>query len=166
LLNEVATSLTRPRRNLPKSKTPLNAQIIELSALKPHEEVDPIHLRELRKEIESDKILKLAIAVDKNTNIILDGVHRFNALKELGCTKIPIIYVDYGSPDIEVQAWRKNERVTKKDVIEAGLSGKRLPPKTSEHMIRICNTLKHISAIEKRVNISLEKLRGDTNDSG
>lgn len=158
----LATLLTHPRRNLPKSKTPLNAQIIELSALKPHEEVDPIHLRELRKEIESDKILKLAIAVDKNTNIILDGVHRFNALKELGCTKVPVIFVDYGSPDIEVQAWRNDELVTKEDVIEAGLNEKKLPPKTSEHMIRIGNTLKHISAIEKRVDIPLERLRGDT----
>jgi ParB-like chromosome segregation protein Spo0J len=154
--------LTRPHTNLPKSKTPLNVQIIELSALKPHEEVDPIHLRELRKEIESDKILKLAIAVDKNTNIILDGEHRFNALKELGCTKVPVIFVDYGSSDIEVQAWRNDELVTKQDVIEAGLGEKKLPPRTSEHLIRIGNTLKHISAIEKRVNIPLERLRGDT----
>jgi ParB-like chromosome segregation protein Spo0J len=156
--------MTPLRLNLPKSKTHLDAQLIDLDSLKQHEEVDPAHLRELKKEIESDEILKYAIAVDKNTNIILDGEHRFNALKELGCTKIPIIYVDYDSPDIEVKAWRKNERVTKKDVIEAGLSGKILPPKTSEHMVRIRSTLKHISAIEKRVDIPLERLRGNTND--
>jgi ParB-like chromosome segregation protein Spo0J len=150
--------MTCPRWNLPESKILLDAQLIELSKLKQHEEVDPAHLKEL-KEIETDKILKFAIAVDKNTNIILDGEHRFNALKELGCTKVPVIFVDYSSQDIEVRAWRNNERVTKKDVIEAGLSRKKLPPKTSEHIIRICNTFKHISAIEKRVDIPLEKLR-------
>jgi len=158
--------VSRSRLNLPEFKMLLGTQLIELGALKQHEEVDRAHLRELKKEIESDKILKFAIAVDKNTNIILDGEHRFNALKELGCTKIPVIFVDYGSPDIEVKAWRKNDQVTKKDVIEAGLSGKKLPPKTSEHMIRIRNTLKHISAIEKRVNTPLKKLRGGIDDRG
>lgn len=158
--------MTRSRRNLPESKIPINAQLIDLSVLKQHEEVNLAHLRELKEEIESDQILKFAIAVDKSTNIILDGEHRSNALKELGCTKIPVVFVDYGSPDIEVKAWRKNEQVTKKDVIEAGLSGKKLPPKTSEHMIRIRNTLKHISAIEKRVNTPLKKLRGGIDDRG
>lgn len=158
--------MTRLRVDLLKSKIPLDTQLIELAVLKQHEEVDPAHLRELKKEIESDKILKIAIAVDKNTNIILDGEHRFNALKELGCTKIPVTFVDYGLPDIKVQAWRNDERMTKKDVIEAGLNGKKLPPKTTKHMIRICNTLKHISTIEKRVDIPLEKLRGDINDCG
>ena len=163
LLNAVkwGSSVTRLRWNLPESKIRLDTQLIELGVLKQHEEVDPAHLRELKKEIESDKILKFAIAVDKNTNIILDGEHRFNALRELGCTKVPVIFLDYGSPYIEVQAWRNGERVTKKDVLEAGLSGKKLPPKTSEHMIRICNTLRHISAVERRVNIPLEKLRGN-----
>ena len=156
--------MTRPHWNLPESKIRLDTQLIQLGVLKQHEEVDPAHLKELKKEIESDKILKFAIAVDKNTNIILDGEHRFNALRELGCTKVPVTFVDYSSPDIEVQAWRNGERVTKKDVLEAGLSRKKLPPKTSEHIIRICNTLKHISAIEKRVNIPLEKLRGNIND--
>lgn len=155
--------MVRSRWNLPESKIRLNTQLIELDVLKQHEEVDPAHLRELKKEIESDKILKFAIAVDKNTSIVLDGEHRFNALRELGCTKVPVTFVDYSSPDIEVQAWRNGERVTKKDVLEAGLSGKKLPPQTSQHMIRIWNTLKHISAIEKRVNIPLEKLRGDIN---
>jgi len=142
----------------------LNARLVELNKLRQHEEVDPTHLKELKEEIKSDGILKLAIAVDTNTNIILDGEHRFNALKELGCKKIPVVFVDYDSPDIEVQAWRNGEQLTKKDVVEAGFSEKKLPPTTTKHMIRICNRLRHISAIEKRVNIPLEKLGGDISD--
>ena len=87
----------------------LNARLVELNKLRQHEEVDPTHLKELKEEIRSDKILKFAIVVDKNTNVILDGEHRFNALKELGCRRIPIVYVDYNSPDIEVQTWRNNQ---------------------------------------------------------
>jgi hypothetical protein len=142
---------------------PIDVQLVELSTLRQHEEANAARLRELKKEIESDKILKFAIAVDKNTNVILDGEHRFNALKELGCRKVPVVFVDYDSPSIEVHAWRKGENLTKKDVIEAGLSQKKLPPSTSKHMIRMCNARMHISVIEKMVNISLEKLRVDVN---
>ncbi|MGB9778136.1 MAG: ParB N-terminal domain-containing protein [Candidatus Bathyarchaeales archaeon] len=134
-------------------------RIVKLNKLKQHEEVDPIHLKELKEEIWSDKILKFAIVADKNTNIILDGQHRYNAIKELGLKHIPVVYVDYNSPEIEVQSWKGNPHLTKKDVIEAGLSGRKFPPKTSKHTIRTGGSLHHISAIEKRVNIPLEKLR-------
>lgn len=139
-------------------------QVVDLDKLRQHEEVDPIHLRELKEEIKSDGILKLAIAVDVNTKIILDGEHRFNALKELGCKKIPVVFVDYDSPAITIQAWRKGEEWTKKDVRDAGFSEQKLPPTTTKHMIKISNRLRHISTIEKQVNISLEKLRGDIDD--
>jgi len=137
----------------------IESQLIDLDKLRQHEEVDPAHLKELKEEIKSDKILKFAIVVDKNTNVILDGEHRFNALKELGCRRIPVVYVNYNSPDIEVETWRSNQPLTKKDVIDAGLSEKKLPPKTSKHMIKIGDRISHISAIQKRTDIPLEVLR-------
>lgn len=143
-----------------KSEKVFDLALIKLEKLKPHEDVNCVYLRELKKEIESDGILKFAIAVNKNENIILDGHHRTAALKELGCVKIPVIFVNYSSPDIEVQSQRNGIQLTKKEIIEAGLSLKKLlPPKTSKHVIRICGSLKHISAIEKRVNIPLERLK-------
>lgn len=141
-----------------------NIELVELGKLKPHEGVDSAHLKELKEEIESDGILKFAIAVDKDRNIILDGHHRVAALKELVCTRIPVVFVDYSSPYIEVQSRRNPVQLTKEEIIEAGVGLKKLPPKTSRHMIRIGGVLKHISAIEKRVDIPLEKLRGNVND--
>jgi len=137
------------------------ARLVKLNELKQHEEADPSHLKELKAEIKSDSILKFAIVVDKNTNVILDGEHRFNALKELGCKNIPVVHVDYNSPDIQVQSWRINPRLTKKDVIEAGLSGRRFPPKTSKHTIKVGTQALHISAIEKRVDIPLDVLKSE-----
>lgn len=134
-------------------------KLVQLNDLKQHEEVDPNHLRELKEEIESDNTLKFAIIVDKNTNVILDGEHRFNALKELGCKTIPVVYVDYNSPDIEIHSWKNNPNITKKDIVLAGTNGSRLPPKTSKHMIRIGDALLHISVLEKRVDIPLKELR-------
>ncbi|MGQ9538792.1 MAG: pyridoxal-phosphate dependent enzyme [Candidatus Bathycorpusculaceae bacterium] len=137
------------------------AHLIELNKLRQHEEADPKHLKELTQEIASDKTLKYTIVVDQKTNVILDGEHRYNALKNLGCKRIPVIYVDYSSPNIEVQTWRNNYHLTKRDVIEAALTGKKFPPKTSCHMIRNSDTLFHISTIEKRVDIPLEVLRSE-----
>lgn len=136
-------------------------QLVELNKLLQHEEVDLNHLKELTAEIASDKVLKQAIVVDKNTSVIIDGEHRFTALKILGCKRIPLIYIDYNSPEIEVQAWRDSERLTKEDVIKAGLSGRTFPPKTSKHMIRNSDTLSHISVVEKKVDIPLEVLKSE-----
>lgn len=147
--------------HVPKRRQPPLVQLVELKTLREHEEVDEVYLEELKVNIKRDGMLKFAIAVDKNTNIILDGVHRFNALKQLGCFKIPVVFVDYNSPDIEVNSWRKDWKVTKQIVIEAGLHGKKIPPHTSKHMIRSQAGLRHISVIERCVNFPLKELRGD-----
>jgi hypothetical protein len=44
-------------------------------------------------------------------------------------------------------------------IIQTALAGRRMPPKTSKHMIIIKGELKHISILEKDINIPLEKLK-------
>jgi len=133
--------------------------LVELEKLSQHEEIDAQLLESIINEIESSRILERAIVADKNTNIIVDGEHRYAALKRLGCRIIPVIYVDYNSPGILVQSWHEGKKLTKKDIIEAGLSGKKLPPKSSKHMIRSSDGLLHISAIEKKVDVPLSMLK-------
>lgn len=133
--------------------------MVELDQLKEHEQTEARHLERLKKRIRCDGILKISIAVDKKTNVVIDGHYRLNALKQLGAKRIPVTYFDYQSNQIKVKTWRKNETVTKKQVIEAGLNGNRFPPKTSRHMIEKNGKLVHISKFEKRVNIPLNKLK-------
>ena len=132
---------------------------IELEELKEHEEIRPDYLEELKNEILSDGILKMPIAVDKKTYIILDGHHRLHALKKIGCKRIPVILFDYQSPEIEVLPHRESETVTKEMIIRTALAGRRMPPKTSKHMILIEGELKHISILETVINIPLEELK-------
>lgn len=132
---------------------------IDLEALKEHEEIRPDYLEQLKNEILSDGFLKMPIAVDKKTYIILDGHHRLHALKKIGCKKIPVILFDYQSPEIEVIPWREDENITKEMIIQTALAGRRMPPKTSKHMILIKGELKHISILEKDINIPLDKLK-------
>jgi len=116
-------------------------------------------LEELKNEILSDGILKMPIAVDKKTYIISDGHHRLHALKKIGCKRIPVILFDYQSPEIEALPFREGETVTKEMIIRTALEGRRMPPKTSKHMILIEGELKHISILETVINIPLEKLK-------
>lgn len=132
---------------------------LRIEELREHEEIRPPYLEELKNEILSDGILKMPIAVDRKTYIILDGHHRLHALKKIGCKRIPVILFDYQSPEIEVCPHREGETVTKEMVIQTALEGKRMPPKTSKHMIRVEGELKHISVLEVTINIPLEELK-------
>lgn len=132
---------------------------VDLETLKEHEEIRPEYLEQLKNEILLDGILKMPIAVDKATYIILDGHHRLHALKRIGCRRIPVILFDYQSPEIEVVPHRDGETVTKEIVIQTALGGRRMPPKSSKHMIMIGGELKHISILETVINIPLEKLK-------
>jgi len=132
--------------------------LIQLEQLKPHERMNPAYVNELAKRIEVEGKLKKAIAVDVHTRIILDGVHRFYALKKLGCKRAPVLWVDYASPQIVVRSWKRGKRVTKQMVIKAGLGRKKLPARLSKHMVKVNSKLKHISFFEE-VNIPLKRLK-------
>ena len=138
---------------------PNHVCLVDLVALKEHEQIRPEYLEQLKDEILSDGILKMPIAVDKTTYIILDGHRRLHALKKIGCRRIPVILFDYQSPEIEVVPHRDGETVSKEMVIQTALSGRRMPPKTSKHMVMIEGELRHISILETVINIPLEKLK-------
>lgn len=126
-----------------------------------HEGTDPNLIDKLMKEMVSSGILRKAVTVDENTQVILNGTHRYEVLKLMGCRLIPVVYVNYNSPDIVVTCWRDNSQISKKEILEAGLSGRKLPPKSSKHLIRRGNSLFHISTIEKRVDVPLDLLKSD-----
>lgn len=127
-----------------------NIKLIDITLLKQHEKIRQSHLDKLMKRIEEDGYIKNPIIADKNTLIILDGHHRFNAMKLLGLKASPVYLVDYNDDAITVTSWKKNKIVTKDDVRNAGLSGKLLTPKTSRH---------HIPKRPLNIKVPLDKLR-------
>jgi ParB-like chromosome segregation protein Spo0J len=137
----------------------LGVRIVEISHLKGHEQLDPQRLANLKAEIKSDGILKKPIAVDVHTSVVLDGHHRIGALKLLGCSKIPALFVDYQSPQIGVKKAKNGGEYPKQKVLEAALKGKLLPPKFTWHYVRLSEEIAHISAIQRPVNVPLEDLR-------
>lgn len=78
------------------------------------------------------------ILIDASTGVILDGHHRFAVCKELGCTLVPCVAVDYlNDPHITVLPRRPDIPVSKADVIAMGISGNTFPPKTTRHVFSI-----------------------------
>jgi len=72
----------------------LKLALLPIDGLKPHEKGLSLYLQLLRREILRDGVLKCPIIADEDSHVILDGMHRWLALKSLGYTEIPVILVD------------------------------------------------------------------------
>lgn len=73
--------------------------------LRPHEEVDIRHLTGIMHALITLQLIRHPIIVDKHTNVILDGAHRFEALKRIGCKTIPVSLMDYSDERIIILKW-------------------------------------------------------------
>lgn len=109
-----------------------------VEVLRPHEQVIQKKVDQLeRMTIRWDAYTK-PLLVDGATGTILDGHHRFEIAKRLDLQCLPCVVVDYLYDDsITLLLWPSSDRegITKDDVIQAGLSGDLMPPKTSRHLL-------------------------------
>lgn len=137
--------------------THLKFDIVCISELRGHELPSESRVEELKNDLKRRGLLIKPIVVDRNTMVILDGHCRCDALKRLGCSKVAVRFVDYSSKEIDVESWN-GERITKEEVVEAGLSGKLMRPKTSRHIIRNGGRRVHISKICENALVPIEKL--------
>jgi hypothetical protein len=117
----------------------LRFELLEVSKLKSHEEIRPELLDSLVREIQADGYLRKPVLVEDRHYVILDGHHRYEALKKLGCRKIPVYLVDYFDDAIYLTTWpgAKHTHVTKDDVLKMAGSGGLYPPKTTRHIVNI-----------------------------
>ena len=109
-----------------------------VEVLRPHEQVIQKKVDQLeRMTIRWDAYTK-PLLVDGATGTILDGHHRYEIAKRLDLQCLPCVVVDYLYDDsITLLLWPSSDRegITKDDVIQAGLSGDLMPPKTSRHLL-------------------------------
>ena len=78
------------------------------------------------------------LLVDGATGTILDGHHRYEIARRLDLQCLPCVVVEYLDDDsITLLLWPNSDRegISKDDVIQAGLSGDLMPPKTSRHLL-------------------------------
>jgi len=82
----------------------LEIKLEEIKKLYIHEEIIPRIVEWLSDEIKWG-ILKHPVVVDKETLVVLDGMHRVAALQHLGYKLIPVCLVNYNNPSIRVESW-------------------------------------------------------------
>lgn len=125
-------------------KSNLKIVLSPIDELKPHEKGSPLYLELLKQEILRDAMLKYPIIADEKTRVILDGMHRWLALKSLGYTLIPVIFVDaFQNPKVRVGRRRIHRYISDLDeeipierVISAGLSGRLMKPRSTRHFFQ------------------------------
>jgi hypothetical protein len=117
-------------------------EIADISFLKPLERVFPYHLKNLAAMIMADGMVKCPIIADKATGIVLDGSHRYIFFLGEGFAEVPVRFVDYSDENIRVGTHLVHRYlcedtyscgISKKEVVDRGLSGNLFPPRTTRH---------------------------------
>ncbi|MED7819941.1 MULTISPECIES: ParB N-terminal domain-containing protein [unclassified Francisella] len=109
--------------------------IKELSELIPSEKISKESANNLYEEILKSKAWKHPVLIDVNTNVILDGHHRFSVAKKLQLKYIPCILVDFNSSIISVTSWKTREKLCKSMILDRALSGDLFDYKTTKNVL-------------------------------
>jgi hypothetical protein len=105
----------------------LEIALEELARLHIHEEIIPGKMRELVEKMPGDGVFIHPIIVDSGSLVVLDGMHRVAAAKEIGFRYIPVCLVDYSNPHIQIGCWYRmfrglgDEDESAEAIREAGL---------------------------------------------
>ena len=119
-----------------KGPVELKIALLDIGSVHHHEELIPDLLEELVREIRRDGFLKHPIIVDEETLVVIDGSHRVEALRALGCKFVPACLVRYGDPRISVGCWYRTLKglSTLTEVIERLRKGLGLDVKASPRL--------------------------------
>jgi len=74
------------------------------------------------------------ILVERDTDVILDGHHRYWCAEQLGLDLVPVFKVSYDDPALVLSSWRSDMTLVPGKVVAAARSGRLFPKKTSRHV--------------------------------
>ena len=131
---------------------------VDVDIIMPHEKVllDKKDILKNNLKYKDEYIIISTILICSKSNMIIDGHHRYTALKELVYKKIPVTLINYFSDKIITG---KNKTLLKKDIISNSQNNNLYEPKTTKHLI-YCNENKKwfpITLVSSLYNLSLNK---------
>ena len=103
--NSISILFGATRMEISSSNLTFHISLVDINALKPHEEVINHIVKSLSDAVKAQGIVRDPLIVDQDTYVILDGMHRYSSLKLLECRFAPCCLVDYSNPMIKVGSW-------------------------------------------------------------
>lgn len=83
----------------------LDIAIADINSLHLHEMTIPEATEQLASRVKKDGCVRDPVIVDRDSFVVLDGMHRVTAAKTLGCIRMPVCLVDYDDPSICIDTW-------------------------------------------------------------
>jgi hypothetical protein len=121
-------------------KLEIEIKLEEVKKLHIHEQIIPEVVDRLAKAIKKDAHIKHPVIVDKDTLVVLDGMHRVAVFEHLGYNLIPVCLVKYSNPNITIGGWfriiQNGHRTEKKLIDDLGRLSYKLQKTTLDDVER------------------------------
>jgi L-serine kinase (ADP) len=140
---------------------------IRISDLVPHERIQNDEIRVYVTTMLRTGVQKRPIVVHRidgeSRYLILDGHHRVQALREMGCQYVMASKVDYFSPKIRARSWENSKlEWDKSEVLRTALRGELVGPKATKHQVLVNGRwvrFRRTASIMPVINQPIEDLR-------
>ena len=113
--------------------------LVDVDLIFPHEKIIEKNTSTISNFLKSfnDHIVLSSILCCSKSMVIIDGHHRYFSLKKLGFKKIPVTKLDYFSENIKTSI---DQKYSKDQIIEHGINGDLMEPKSTSHIIYCSKT--------------------------
>ncbi|MGD0718639.1 MAG: ParB N-terminal domain-containing protein [Thermoplasmata archaeon] len=103
-----------------------------------HEQYNREKVEELAAKIRQSGVCRDPLWIDRETGVLLDGHHRFAALRLLGAVRVPVWAFEYEDDAvITLERWNPGPAIAKSEVVRRAREGRPFPPKTTRHVIHV-----------------------------
>lgn len=130
---------------------------LPLSRLRPHEETKPSAVRAISRSLRETGVQKNPIIVDSKSGVILDGMHRWRALRSIGARYAAVCLVRYEDPRIVIGRWVRFFPRLK--YIPSWLRGWLGPPSDPEELLSSGKPFLYLRGTARELLLPKSKLR-------
>ncbi len=139
----------------------LQIKLIEIHHLKPHEKVFLEKVEIIQKLFHNNIYQLRPVVIDLKSKMIIDGHHRYEALKRSGCLLCPCIEIDYLQASIiALEGGASGKELNKNEIINSALNGFIFDQKFTYHVVKMSDgKFIHFNDLIAETSIEIKALK-------